>query len=60
MDGVAERVPVGVHRNTSTAARVKKVRIVLERDSGPRQEARTEEKDKRKVAKVTPEFVGTV
>ena len=51
MDGTEERVPVGVYRNTSTAARVKKERIVLERDSGPRPEARKEEKDKRKVAK---------
>ena len=38
----------------------KKERIVLERDSGPRLEARKEEKGKKKVAKVTPEFVGLV
>ena len=54
------RVPAGVYRNTSTAARVKKERIVLERDSGPRSEARKEDKDKRKVAKVTQEFAGAV
>ena len=29
-----ERVPAGVCRNTSTAARVKEERIVLEKDSG--------------------------
>ena len=45
--------------NTSTAARVKKERIVLERASGPRPEAR-KEKGKRKVANVTPEFAGAV
>ena len=48
------------YRSTSTAERVKKERIVLERDSGPRLEARKEEKDKRKVAKVTLEFAGAV
>ena len=35
-------------------------RIVLERDSAPRPEARKEEKGKREVAKVTPEFAGAV
>ena len=39
---------------------MKKERIVLEGDSGPRPEARKEEKGKRKVAKVTPEFAGAV
>ena len=33
---------------------------VLERDSGPRLEARKQEKGKRKVAKVTQEFAGAV
>ena len=33
---------------------------MLERDSGPRPEARKEEKGKRKVAKVTPEFARPV
>ena len=33
---------------------------MLERDSGPRQEARKEEKGKRKVAKVTTGFAGVV
>ena len=60
VDGTEERVPVGVYGKTSTAARVKKERIVLERDSGPRPEARKGEKGKRKVAKVTPEFAGAV
>ena len=55
-----ERVPAGVYRNTSTAERVKKERTVLERDSGPRPEARKEEKGKRKVANVTSEFAGAV
>ena len=55
-----ERVPVGAYRGTSTAERVKKERIVLKRDSGPRPEARKEEKGKRKVTKVTPEFAGAV
>ena len=50
MDGVEERVPTGVYRNTSTAARVKKERIVLERDRGPRSEARDEEKHKAREA----------
>ena len=59
-DGTDERVPVGVYRNASTAAKVKKERIVLERDSGPRPEARKEEKGRSKVAKVTPEFAGAV
>ena len=55
VDGTEDRVPVGVYRNTSTVAEVKKKeRIVLERDSGPRPEARKAEKGKRKVAKVTP------
>ena len=49
-----------MYRNTSTAAKVKKERIVLERDSGPRPEARKEEKGKGQVAKVTPEFAGAV
>ena len=57
---MVERVPAGVYRNTSTVASVKKERIVLGRDSGPRREARKEEKGKRKVAKVTPEFAGAV
>ena len=55
VDGVEERLPIGAYRNTSTAARVKKERIVLERESGPRLEARNEENCKRKVAKVRPE-----
>ena len=60
VDGTEERVPVGVYRNISTVAKVKKERIVLERDSGPRPEARKEERDKRKVAKGRPEFAGAV
>ena len=36
VDGTEERVPVGVYRSTSTAAKVKMERIVLERDSGPK------------------------
>ena len=40
--------------------RLHKERIVLARDSGPRPEARKEEKGKRKVTKVTPEFAGVV
>ena len=60
VDGMEERVPAGVRRNSSTAARVKKERIVLERGSGPRPEASKEEKDKRKVAKVKTEFAGVV
>ena len=60
VDGVEERVPVGAYRSTSTAAKAKQERIVLERDSGPRLEARKEEKGKRKVAQVTPEFAGAV
>ena len=51
---------LGVCRNTSTVVKVKKGRTVLERDGGPRQEARKAEKGKRKVAKVTPEFAGDV
>ena len=43
-----------------TVERVKKERIGLERDSGPRPEARKEEKGKRKVSAVTSEFVGAV
>ena len=55
VDGTEDRVPVGVYRNTSTVAEVKKKeRIVLERDSGPTPEARKAEKGKRKVAEVTP------
>ena len=60
VDGTEARVPAGAYRSTSTAAMAKKERIVLERDSGPRPEARKEEKGKRKVAKVTPEFAGAV
>ena len=60
MDGTDETVTVGVYRNTSTAARVNKERIVLGRDSGPKSEARKEDKDKRKVATVTPELAGAV
>ena len=61
VDGMEEWVPTVVYRDTSTAVRVKKERIVLEeRSSGPRPEARKEEKEKRKVAKVTPEFAGAV
>ena len=30
-----ERVPVGAYRSTSTAAKEKNERVVLERDSGP-------------------------
>ena len=48
VDGMEERFTVGACRNTSTA----------ERDSGPRLEARKEEKGKRKVAKVMSEFAG--
>ena len=55
-DGMEERVPAGLYRNTSTAARVKKERIALEREPV----AIKEEKDKRKSAKVTPEFTGAV
>ena len=39
-----KRVPIGVCRSTSTVAKVKKERIALERDSGPRTEARKEDK----------------
>ena len=39
---------------------MKKERIVLGRDSGPRPEARQLEKGKRKVAKVRPESAGAV
>ena len=46
------KVPLGACRSTSTAEMVKKLRILLEMDSGPRAEARKEEKDQRKVAKV--------
>ena len=60
VDGTEGRVPIGVYRNSSTAAKVTKVRIVLERDSGPRPEARKVEKGKRKVAKVRPESAGAV
>ena len=60
VDGTEERVPLGAYRSTASAAKVKKERIVLERGSGPRSEARMEERGKRKVAKVTPEFVGAV
>ena len=58
--GTEERVAVGVYRNPSTAAKVKTERIVLERDSGPRPEARKEEQRKRKVAKMRPESAGAV
>ena len=54
------KAPVGAYRGTSTEAEVKKERIVLEWDCGPRPEARKEEQNKRKVAKVTSEFPGTV
>ena len=56
MDGKEERFPVGLYRSTSIAAKVN--RIVQERDSGPRLEARKEEKGRRKVARVTREFAG--
>ena len=46
----------GAYRSISTVERVRKERIVLERDSAPRLEARKEEKDKRKVAMVRPEW----
>ena len=46
-----EWVPVGVCRNTSAVARVKKERIVQERNSGPRPEARKEEQGKIQVGK---------
>ena len=36
MDGTEGRVLVGVYRNTSTVAKVKRERFVWERDSGPR------------------------
>ena len=55
-----ERVPVGAYSSASIAERVRKEQIVLERDSGPRLEARKEEKSKIKVAKVTSEFAGAV
>ena len=57
-DGTEERVLVGVYRNASTKTKVKKERIVLQRESGPRPEGRKEEKGKRKVAKVRPESAG--
>ena len=60
VDGAEERVPVGAYRSTSTAAKVKKKRIVLERDSGPTPEVRKEDKGKNKVAKATPVFAGAV
>ena len=60
VDATEERVLVGVCRSISTAAKATKEQIVLERDSGPRPEARKEERGKRKVAKVTPEFAGAV
>ena len=60
VDGTEERVPVEAYTRTSTAAKVKKERIVLESDSGPRPETRREEKGKGKLAKVTPEFAGAV
>ena len=60
MDGVEERLPVGSFRSTSSAERVKKERIVLESDSGPRPEARKEDKGKKKVAEVRPKFAGAV
>ena len=50
----------GAYRSSSTAERVKKERVVLERDSGPRPGARKEETGKRMVAKVTPQFAGAV
>ena len=49
--GMEERVATGAHRHTSTTARVKGERIVLELYSGPRLDAEKEEKGKRKVAK---------
>ena len=49
VDGMEERVPVGVHRNTSTAERVNNGRVVLESDRGPGPEAGKEEKGKEKV-----------
>ena len=58
--GTEERIPTGVYRNPSTAARVERERIVRERDSRPGTEARKEEKGKRKAAKATPEFAGFV
>ena len=45
--------------NTSTAAKVKRGESCWG-DSGPRPEARKEERDKRKVAKVTPDFARAV
>ena len=53
MDGTEEMVPVQVYRNTSGAA-------LLERDFGPRLDARKEDKGKRNVAKVMSEFAGAV
>ena len=53
-------VPVGAYSNISTAERVKKERIVLERDSGPRPEAGQEEKGRSKVATVISELAGAV
>ena len=40
--------------------RVKRERLVLEWDSGPRPEVKKKEKGKKVVAIVTPEVVGTV
>ena len=60
VDGMVERVTAGVYRKYFNSGKgKKKERIVLERASGPRPEAR-KEKGKRKVAKVTPEFAGAV
>ena len=56
MDG---RVPVGVYRSTSTAVRVKKVRIILGK-KGTVVQDRRQERSERKVAKVTPESAGAV
>ena len=51
VDGTEHRVPDGAYRSTSTAAKVTKERIVLERDCGPRPEARKEGKGQEKGGK---------
>ena len=57
MDGMEEGVPAGVYRNTSWS---KRSELCWKGDSGPRPEARKEEKGERRAAKVTPEFAGAV
>ena len=59
VDGTEERVPVGANRSTSTAAKAKKERIMLEWDSAPRSEARNEDNGQEKGGKCE-EFAGAV